>query len=81
MSEATWEDSGEFTKCYPNFNLEDKVSFNGGSNVMNKGKTVITVTNSYDENGHLAHDPNIQEQGRGMRAKFPNRKYVGDFVK
>lgn len=48
---------------------------------MNKGKTVITVTNSYDENGHLAHDPNIQEQGRGMRAKFPNRKYVGDFVK
>lgn len=48
---------------------------------MNKGKTVITVINSYDENGHLAHDPNIQEQGRGMRAKFSNRKYVGDFVK
>lgn len=59
--------------------IENKVSMN--ISVMNKGKTIITVANSYDENGHLAHDPNIQEQGRGMRAKFPNRKYVGDFVK
>ena len=48
---------------------------------MNKGKSVISVTNSCDEEGHLAHDPNFQEQGRGMRAKIPNRKYVGDFVK
>ncbi|AES65293.1 hypothetical protein MTR_2g037720 [Medicago truncatula] len=28
---ATWEDKTEITLTYPNFNLDDKVTVNGGS--------------------------------------------------
>lgn len=34
ISEATWENWIEFSKTYPNFNLEDKINFNGGGGVM-----------------------------------------------
>lgn len=29
--DATWEDQEEFKLAHPNFNLEDKVTVNGGS--------------------------------------------------
>ena len=76
-AEATWENWSEFSSNYPNFNLEDKVNFNGGSNVMNKDKR---GNKSQQNNQHVAYDPQIQELGRGVRSKIPNRKYTTDFI-
>ena len=35
--EATWEDVSYMKTEFPNFNLEDKVAFNGGGIDTNKG--------------------------------------------
>jgi len=35
ISKATWEDMSTMQREYPHFNLEDKVDFHGGRNVMN----------------------------------------------
>jgi len=80
-SEATWEGMEDFKMSFPNFNLEDKINFNGGSIVMKGDKENITTTESHVQQGHLAKDPHIQELRRGLRAKMPNRKYSENYVK
>ena len=47
---------------------------------MNKDKEITRVTNSHDEEGHLALDPQDQDLGRGKRERIPNRKFKEDFV-
>jgi hypothetical protein len=61
-TEATWENQEEQQGNFPNFNLEDKVNFNGGGNVMIEGQRNIPITNAHVEKGHLSHDPNYQER-------------------
>ena len=43
---------------------------------MNKDKEITTVN---DGEEHVAHDPHFEEPRRGLRTKFPNRKYAAEF--
>lgn len=78
VDDATWEDWHTLVSTYPSINLEDRVVFNGGGNVMNcenhvsnkRAPELVTTT------GHLANDPTIQEPRRSGRARIANRKYA-----
>lgn len=79
-SVATWENWSEFQDNYPNLNLEDKVSFNGGSNVMieinHEGtKDKIIELEANHTNGQVAIDPPLVQIRRSVRERKENRKY------
>ncbi|KAI5438609.1 hypothetical protein KIW84_024371, partial [Lathyrus oleraceus] len=79
-SAATWENWSEFQDNYPNLNLEDKVSFNGGSNVMieinHEGtKDKIIELEANHTNGQVAIDPPLVQIRRSVRERKENRKY------
>jgi hypothetical protein len=86
-AEATWENWTDISTNYPNFNLEDKINFNGGSNVMSGDTEVsgdtgtIGISTPQEGKGHLAKDPYIMEPRRGTRMRMANRKFTENYVK
>ncbi|GAU35592.1 hypothetical protein TSUD_295280 [Trifolium subterraneum] len=82
---ATWEDKKEILENYPNFNLEDKIVFNGGSIVrepstwpMNDENMPIIRVEPHAENdkGHVTQSPQTVEVRKSMRIKKANPKYL-----
>jgi hypothetical protein len=62
---ATWETLSEFLVDYPNFNLEDKITVNGGSSVR------VPHTKAKEKINSIRASPDIEE-GRGHRIKSAN---------
>jgi len=80
-TEATWEDLAVIQKHYPNFNLEDKVGFNGGGIVRDstvKGRR--TEGPSSKGKGHLAKATKSWSRRRSEREKIPNSKWDDYFI-
>lgn len=80
--DITWEDTNDIVAGYPNFNLEDKVQFKGGSIVtiideeegLEAGeKTKVSRHNQ----GHVAapHGNDVEEKGKLVRQ--PNTRFRG----
>lgn len=83
VAEATWEDWVPLHHAYPYLNLDDKVVFNGGSNVMTENATCEMtpgLTDSVKGRGQVAIDLNNQGVRRGNRERKHNRKYAEDYV-
>jgi len=75
--EATWEDTSAIKLVFPNFNLEDKVSFKGEGNVT----SAALVENEEGQGGTKArrHMANEEGERRSMRARITNSGLT-DFV-
>ena len=75
--EATWEDTSAIKLVFPNFNLEDKVSFKGEGNVT----SAALVENEEGQGGTKArrHMANEEGERRSMRARITNSRLT-DFV-
>nr|KYP54676.1 Retrovirus-related Pol polyprotein from transposon 17.6 [Cajanus cajan] len=80
-SAATWEDVKEIRESFPQFNLEDKVAFDGGSivtcsgNVEERDKEGKVVT----QRNHVASDPQDEGLRKSMRQRRENVLWK-DFV-
>nr|KYP65393.1 hypothetical protein KK1_011626 [Cajanus cajan] len=82
VSEATWENAEDMSHLYPNFNLEDKVIFNGGSIVMGPEENIPLQAENDKlviEEGHVAAFPENALLRRSTRTKMTNTR-LGDFV-
>jgi hypothetical protein len=89
--EATWEDMDDLRQKFPNYNLEDKVVFNGDGIVMkpDNGKVLEDHELSANQkNGpQNIHDNEVDSNSeamigpcRGMRTRIPHSMW-GDYVK
>jgi hypothetical protein len=67
-SAATWEDKAEIELIYPNFNLGDKVNFNGGS--IARADDSASQTNFHS-------DPEVTNVRRSKRNRIPNTRLKG----
>nr|KYP65516.1 hypothetical protein KK1_011752 [Cajanus cajan] len=73
-SHATWEDYAAIKETYLDFNLEDKVDFNGGGNVICKDVVGAIKEPKYSEEAtvsgyvHVARDPNDAGNRKSTRA-------------
>ncbi|MCI14792.1 hypothetical protein A2U01_0035924, partial [Trifolium medium] len=79
---ATWEDTLQFAEEYPTFNLEDKVSVNGGSIVRTSLDNTGPHHAANKENEGIKsvmHVPHNQE-GRGQRNKFVSTR-LRDYIR
>ena len=72
-AEATWEDLTLLSSLYPSLNLEDKVQFDEGDNVIFDGLDSIMVTHERSKLAAVGVEYEGQEPrpslGRGSRAK------------
>ncbi|WVZ14156.1 hypothetical protein V8G54_011722 [Vigna mungo] len=63
---ATWEDKEDIVESYPSFNLEDKVSFKGGS----------IVTSGNEEEGHISKIKSKMHREQSQEENRRNKKVV-----
>ncbi|MED6110873.1 hypothetical protein PIB30_046949 [Stylosanthes scabra] len=82
LIETYWENVEQFLKLFPDFNLEDKVVLDGGSNDMSKGRIehvenehARVESNSVTTELQMAVDPKLSGMRRSNRMKVPNSKY------
>lgn len=78
-ADATWEDKADMEFNYPNFNLEDKVVFDGGGiarlPICEEGPQHAESENvAAQERIKVVSDPEIMEARRGQRIKYPNTR-------
>ncbi|WVZ17565.1 hypothetical protein V8G54_010547 [Vigna mungo] len=82
VSEATWENAEDMSHLYPNFNLEVKVIFNGGSIVMDPEENIPLQAENDElviEEGHVAAFPENALLRRSICTKRTNTR-LRDFV-
>ncbi|KAH1148528.1 hypothetical protein GYH30_043247 [Glycine max] len=75
--QATWEDTSTIKLTFPDFNLEDKVSFKGEGNV-----TSATLEGNEEGKGGTKakrHVANEKGERRSMRVRITNSR-LADFV-
>ncbi|CAL5213737.1 unnamed protein product [Lathyrus oleraceus] len=83
--DATWEDWCQLQTTFPSLNLEDKVSFNGGSNVMieaegtNGTSQTLKGADTKIRKGQAACDAESKATRKSTREKKPN-KLLEDFT-
>ncbi|KAJ9537379.1 hypothetical protein OSB04_030112 [Centaurea solstitialis] len=84
IEEATWEDWEPLQAIFPSINLEDKVLFNEGCNVMpnensREAKGILDETH-----GITTSNNSLGQVGGGIRRsnmqKIPNRKYTEEWA-
>lgn len=79
QEEASWEDWTPLQSSFPSLNLEDKVLFRGGSNVMPMQENIgvnPSITESGKVVGQVAKDQHTQGIRRSNRETVPNKKYA-----
>ena len=78
MSQSTWEDHKVLQQTYPDLNLEDNVTLNGGGIVSHSVKVGANEVDqkNYDE-GYVTVNPLHQGIRRSSRAKISNTRLSG----
>ncbi|KAJ4844519.1 hypothetical protein Tsubulata_026037, partial [Turnera subulata] len=87
--EATWESKDQLCRNFPNLNLEDKVQFRDGSNVMSTDLSAVFVEPVSGPNGDIAQEaeafveevqaPDPTSSRKSKRVRGPPR-WLDDFV-
>jgi len=72
VNDVTWEDLRGICESYPQFNLEDKVVFDGKGNATCIKKEEELARNSIRREGHVAHDPQSKGDRRSTRLRREN---------
>jgi len=68
--QATWEDNRTMQQAFPEFNLEDKVSFKGEGNVTN-----VTTTEAVTENSGKVDKGDVEgNERKRCSARTKNKK-------
>ncbi|KAF7821826.1 Ty3/gypsy retrotransposon protein [Senna tora] len=77
-SSPTWECMIDFQQSYPNFDLKDKVTSNGGGNVISSGpkQAVVKGSAQVQQTSPNVEGPSENWVRRSVRMKKPTWKYM-----
>ncbi|PNX60540.1 hypothetical protein L195_g051983, partial [Trifolium pratense] len=81
IDEASWEDLENFLTCYPDFHLEDKVSFAGGENDTNQLVDPDPIRNDGSPTTQTENNTDMENDGPTLGKRVIKKPpWMSDFV-